>query len=169
MAAGRRCSLEDRKQRGCVSGSGRSQGFVVSVVRSSRILRVFSGSLDLAVPSLLLFLPLRCTELRSDLSGVPELRGRLEGFPPPPPAGVSPALAPPTEAPPGAAPRTPRVLRSTPRLLTEDSGTVLWPGSAVGPGGLETGAAGSADRCGAGAAVSGGLSPSVPPQLTTSR
>lgn len=107
----------------------------------------------------------------------------MEGFPPRPPAGVSLGLAPPTEAPdtaedlPGAVPLTLRVPRSTRRVLTGDIGTFLRSlGSAAGLGGSETlwpdSAAGAAvleGRCGAGGAVSGGLSPLFPPQLRTFR
>lgn len=76
---------------------------------------------------------------------------------------------------PGAAPLTLRVLRSTPRVLTEDTGMVLRVGSAMGPGDSENLSPGSAagpgnseGSRGAEGVVSGGLSPSVPPELIAS-
>lgn len=90
----------------------------------------------------------------------------MEGFPPRSRAGISPELALRTEdtaeVRPGAAPRTPRVHRFILRVLTGDTGTGLRPDSAVGPGV-------SGALCGAEETVSGGLSPSVPDLLRSSR
>lgn len=80
------------------------------------------------------------------------------------------------EDPLGAAPFTPRVVRSTLRVLFEDTGTLLPPDLATDPGcwetlrpGSEAGPGRSEDRCGAVGAVSVGPSPLVRLQLRTSR
>lgn len=109
-----------------------------------------------------------CTEVWSGRSGVPDLRGRPEGFPLRPLVGVSPDLVRHTKAPDTAVDLhavvalSRRVLRSTLRVLTWVTGVLLRWDSVAAP-------VGSEGRCGAGAAASRGLSPSVLPQLTRSR
>lgn len=89
----------------------------------------------------------RCIDLRSDITGVPEPRGHLEGSLPRLKAGLSPGLNLRTRPRLGARVPTPRVLPGSPRLLTEDSRV----------------------RIGTRVSVSGGLRPSARPQVRTSR
>lgn len=111
----------------------------------------------------LLFQPLECTVVRPDHRGVPEL---LAGFPLRPPAGVSPELVRPTEAPDIAAPLLAAaaalsrpVLPATPPVLTGATGVFLLPGSVARPGDVGV-------RCGVGTT---GSSPVLLYRFTSSR
>lgn len=150
-----------RCRTGCetASVSGSVSVFCFGVCSGSLTTTVFRVSYH-STCLLFIIYSLRCTALQSDLSGVLELRGRLEGSRPRPPAGVFPELAHRLEAPdtaellPEAAQLTLRVLRPILRVLIEHTETVHWPGSAAGP-------VGSEDRCGAEGTVSGGLNRSA--------